>query len=298
MQNDRNQMSDAIPPGPLVSTEWLAAHLDDPRVRIVDVRGKVLPPTDPKPHYLPLPEDYAAAHIPGAVFVDWTRDIIDDSDPVPVQVAPPEQIAALCARLGIGHDTLVVAYDDSFSMFAGRFTWVLRFYGHEGVRVLNGGLVKWRNEGRPVTTEAPTFPPAQFTPRPQPALRRTAEQVLASLGDDTLLIDARNESEFHGRESRAKRGGHIPGAANVFYRDIVSGPDQTYAEPEAIRERFAQAGVDLDALDGREVVAYCNGGVSATPMALGIELVTGKRPAIYDGSWNEWGNDESKPLET
>ncbi|MBC8076715.1 MAG: sulfurtransferase, partial [Chloroflexales bacterium] len=188
---------------------------------------------------------------------------------------------------------------DAFSMFAGRFMWVLRYYGHEGVRVLNGGLVKWRNEGRPLTAEVPTFAPAQFTPRPQPALRRTASQVLATLeSSDTLLIDARNDAEYHGRESRASRGGHIPGAANVFFRDIVTGPDQTYAEPEQIRARFIEAGVDLDALEGREVVAYCNGGVSATPMALGVEIVTGKRPAIYDGSWNEWGNDEAKPLET
>jgi thiosulfate/3-mercaptopyruvate sulfurtransferase len=287
-----------LPAGPLVSTEWLAAHLDDPRVRVVDMRGRVLPPTEPKPHYFARPEDYAADHIPGAVYINWLTDIVDLDDPVPNQVAPPAKIAEIFGGLGIGDDTLVVAYDDAFSMYAGRLLWVLRYYGHERAAILNGGLVKWQAEGRPLSSEVPSYPPATFTPSPQPGLRKTAEQVLGSLGSEaTLLLDARSSKEYHGEESRAARGGHIPGAANVFYRDLVTGPDQTYASAEELRERFAAAGIDLAALDGREVVAYCNGGVSATPVALALELATGRRAALYDGSWNEWGNDESKPLE-
>jgi thiosulfate/3-mercaptopyruvate sulfurtransferase len=286
-----------LPAGPLVSSEWLAANLDHPQLRVVDMRGKVLPPTAPKPHYFARHEEYAAGHIPGAVYIDWTRDIVDLDDPVMVQVAPPEKIARVLGGLGIGDESVVVAYDDAFSMFAGRLLWVLRYYGFEKARILNGGSVKWLAEGRPFTTEAPSHPPATFTPRPQPALRKTADQILAALGSDTLLIDARNAKEFRGEESRAARGGHIPGAVNVFYQGMVDGPDQTYASPEELRERFAAAGVDLAQLDGREVVAYCNGGVSATPAALALEIATGKRAAIYDGSWNEWGNDESKPLE-
>jgi thiosulfate/3-mercaptopyruvate sulfurtransferase len=286
-----------LPEGPLVSTEWLAANLDDPRLRVVDVRGKVLPPTAPKPHYYPRHEDYAAGHIPGAVYVDWTTDIVDLDDPVLVQVAPPEKIARVLGALGIGDDSIVVAYDDWFSMFAGRLLWVLRYYGFEQGRVLNGGFLKWQAEGRPVSAELPRHRPAIFTPRPQPALRKTADQILAALGSDTLLIDARGPKEYHGEESRAARGGHIPGAVNVFYQGLVDGQDQTYASPEELRARFAAAGIDLGSLDEREVVAYCNGGVSATPAALALEIATGKRAAIYDGSWNEWGNDESKPLE-
>ncbi len=286
-----------LPNGPLVSTEWLAANLGHPQLRVVDMRGKVLPPTAPKPHYFPRHEDYAAGHIPGAVYIDWTRDIVDLDDPVQVQVAPPEKIARVLGGLGIGDDSVVVAYDDSFSMFAGRLLWVLRYYGFENARILNGGSVKWLAEGRPFTTEIPNYPPATFTPRPQPQLRKTADQILAALGSDTVLIDARNDKEFRGEESRAARGGHIPGAVNVFYQSLVSGPNQTYASPEELRERFAAAGVDLEGLEDREVVAYCNGGVSATPAALALEIVTGKRVALYDGSWNEWGNDESKPLE-
>jgi thiosulfate/3-mercaptopyruvate sulfurtransferase len=214
-----------------------------------------------------------------------------------VQVAPPEKIARVLGGLGIGDDSVVVAYDDAFSMFAGRLLWVLRYYGFENARILNGGSVKWLAEERPFITEVPSYPPATFTPRPQPALRKTAEQILASLGSDTLLIDARNTKEYQGEESRAVRGGHIPGAVNVFYQSMVDGPDQTYASPEELRERFAAAGINLAQLEDREVVAYCNGGVSATPAALALEIATGKRAAIYDGSWNEWGNDETKPLE-
>lgn len=285
-----------LPAGPLVSTEWLAAHLDHPRLRIVDIRGKVLPPTEPKPHYFARHDDYAAGHIPGAVYIDWTRDIVDLDDPVLVQVAPPEKIARVLGNLGIGDDSIVVIYDDWFSMFAGRLLWVLRYYGFENGRILNGGMLKWQAEGRPVGDSAPSYPPAVFTPRPQPGLRKTADQVLAVLGGDTLLIDARSEREYRGEESRAARGGHIPGAVNIFYQSLLDGPDQTYASPEELRARFTAAGIDLDGLEEREVVAYCNGGVSATPAALALEIATGKRAAIYDGSWNEWGNDESKPL--
>lgn len=286
-----------LPEGPLVSTEWLAANLADPRLRVVDVRGRVLPPTDPKPHYFARPEDYAAGHIPGASFVDWTRDIVDLDDPVPAQVAPPEKIARVLGALGIGDDSVVVAYDDWYSMYAGRLLWVLRYYGFERGRVLNGGLLRWQAEGRPVTAEVPRHPPAVFTPRPQPHLRKTADQVLAALGTDTLLIDARGPKEYRGEESRAVRGGHIPGAVNVFYQSLVDGEDQTYASPEELRARFAAAGIELGGLEEREVVAYCNGGVSATPAALALEIATGRRAALYDGSWNEWGNDETKPLE-
>jgi thiosulfate/3-mercaptopyruvate sulfurtransferase len=286
-----------LPAGPLVSTEWLAANLEDPQLRVVDMRGKVLPPTAPKPHYYARPEDYAAGHIPGAVYIDWTRDIVDLDDPVPTQVAPPEKIAALLGGLGIGDDSAVVIYDDWYSMFAGRLLWVLRYYGFERARILNGGSLKWLAEGRPFSSEVPSNPPAVFTPRPRPELRKTADQILAALGSDTLLLDARNAKEYRGEESRAVRGGHIPGAVNIFYQSLVDGPDHTYASPEELRERFAAAGVDLEHLEDREVVAYCNGGVSATPAALALEIATGKRAALYDGSWNEWGNDESKPLE-
>ncbi|RRR74458.1 MAG: sulfurtransferase [Candidatus Viridilinea halotolerans] len=287
----------SLPSGPLVSSDWLAAHLDHPQLRIVDMRGTVLPPTDPKPHYAARHEDYAASHLPGAIYLDWTHDIVDLDDPVLVQVAPPAKIAQVLGGAGIGDESIVVAYDDWFSMFAGRLLWVLRYYGFEHVRILDGGLLKWQAEGRPMSSALPTYPAATLTPRPQPALRKTADAILAALDSPMLLLDARNAKEFHGEESRAGRGGHIPGAHNIFYQSLLSAEDHTYASPEELRTRFSAAGIPLEDLAEREVVAYCNGGVSATPVALALELATGKRVALYDGSWNEWGNDFTKPLE-
>lgn len=286
-----------LPAGPLVSSAWLAEHLGHPQLRVVDMRGTVLPPTAPKPHYFGRREDYLTSHIPGAVYLDWTTDIVDLDDPVLVQVAPPDKIARVLGQLGIGDDTVVVAYDDWYSMFAGRLLWVLRYYGFEQARILNGGMLTWQAEARPLTAEVPTYAPTTFTPRPRPELRKSADQILAALGSETLLLDARSAKEYRGEESRAVRGGHIPGAVNVFYQSLLNAEDHTYADPEALRERFSAAGIDLASLDQRDVVAYCNGGVSATPAALALELATGKRVALYDGSWNEWGNDASKPLE-
>ncbi|MCZ7571458.1 MAG: sulfurtransferase [Ardenticatenaceae bacterium] len=286
-----------LPPGPLVSTGWLADHLDDPRVRVVDIRGKVLPPEEPKPHYFPKREEYEVGHIPGAVFVDWTADIIDPDDPVPVQVAPPERYAALMSALGIGDDTVVVAYDDYYSAFAGRLLWTLRYYGHDVARVLDGGWPKWVAEGRPLSCEIPTYPPATFTPRPRPELRRTADEVLAALQRGGVVIDARQPAEYEGELSRATRGGHIPGARNLYYRRLASGEYNTFASPEALRAVLAGTGLDPNVPPG-EVVAYCNGGVSATVIMLGLELAGLPGTVIYDGSWNEWGNDPNRPLVT
>ncbi|HYN89725.1 MAG TPA: sulfurtransferase [Ardenticatenaceae bacterium] len=286
-----------VPAGPLVTTEWLAERLGDPRVRIVDIRGKVLPPDAPKPHYFPKREEYEDAHIPGAVFVDWTRDIVDLDDPVPVQIAPPEKFAATMGALGIGDDTLIVAYDDYFSAFAGRLLWALRYYGHDAARVLDGGWKKWVAEGRPVSREEAASPPATFTPRPRPELRRTAEEVTAALQRGAAVIDARQPAEYEGRLSRAARGGHIPGARNLFYRRLAAGEHGAFAPPEALRQGLAEAGLD-PAAPPDELVVYCNGGVSATVTMLGLELAGLRGAAVYDGSWNEWGNDLERPVAT
>ncbi len=284
-----------LPAGPLVTTEWLAAHLGAPGLRVVDMRGEVLPPTAPKPHYFGRREWYEQGHIPSAVYVDWTQDIVDLSDPVPSQVAGPAAYAALMGRLGIGDDTLVVAYDTTVPFFAARLLWTLRYYGHANVRVLDGGISKWQAEGRPTDMRESVFPAAVFTARPQPALRRTVDQVLAQLDGGGLLIDARTPAEFRGEESRAKRGGHIPGAQNVFHGRFVRGPHKTFAPADELRAEFAAAGVDVDQADEQTVV-YCNGGVSALVTALALELAGGPQAAVYDGSWNEWGSRDDLPL--
>jgi thiosulfate/3-mercaptopyruvate sulfurtransferase len=283
-----------LPDGAVVSTEWLAAHLNDPQLHVVDVRGKVLPPGS-SPRYLPKRADYDASHVPGAVFVDWTRDIVDVDDPVPAQIARPEAFARRMGELGVGDDAVVVAYDDYDHAFAGRLAWALRYYGHDGVRVLDGGWSRWIAEGRPVTPDVPRPAPAHFTPRTRDALRRTADQVERALEDPAvLLIDARPAEQYVGTMSAAARSGHIPGARNVPYARLVDATGRFLPESELSRV-FAEAGIDVRHLP-REIVVYCNGGVTCTVPLNALRMLGRDDVAVFDGSWNEWGNDPGRPI--
>lgn len=281
----------------LVSTEWLAAKLGDDRVCVVDVRGKVLPPGN-KPRYLPKREEYDESHVPGAVFVDWTRDIVDPNDPVPVQVAQGDAFAATMQSFGIGDDVLVVAYDDYDHAFAGRFAWALRYYGHDAVRLLDGGWTRWTREGRPTTREIPRRTPASFTARPRRALRRSADEVARDLSrSGVLLIDARASEQYEGKVSAAGRAGHIPGARNVHYARLVDKDTGRFLDRDALARAFADAGIDVAKLP-RDVVVYCNGGVTCTVALNALRMLGRDDVAVYDGSWNEWGPDESRPIKT
>lgn len=285
----------------LAQTGWLAAHLDDPDLRIVDMRGYVrstdLGPGHQSAAYVGAPEEYAEGHIPNAIYLDWTRDIVDPDDSVQVQVAPPERFAAALAQRGIGDEHLVVAYDaHPTSQFATRLWWALRYYGHERAMVLDGGLAKWQREGRPLTTEAPTFPPATFTPRAQPAWRASGEAVLAALGDPAVrLADARDEAQYSGATRRDEgRAGHIPGAVNLP-RELLVDPATGLFRPDAeLRDAFTRAGV----APHERVIAYCNGGVAATNILFGLALTGHDKLTNYDGSWNEWGVRRDWPVET
>ncbi|MFW5748018.1 MAG: sulfurtransferase [Chloroflexota bacterium] len=279
----------------LVSTEWLQDHLGAPDLRLLDIRGRVLPAGEPPPHYFAHRAEYDAAHIPGALFVDWTTDITDPDSPQGMQIAQPEAFAALMSRLGIGADTAVVAYDDAGGMFAARLWWALRYYGHEAVAVLDGGWPKWQAEGRSTTADIPQVSPTTFTPRVQPALRFSVDAVQSALNNPAVrLLDVRSPEEYDGIDSRAVRSGRIPGAVNLP-RGTVLNPDGTVPGPQVLRDRLQTAGITQH--HDMTLVTYCNAGVSASYVMLALARAGLTNLAVYDGSWKEWANDETRPIE-
>jgi len=278
----------------LVSTAWLAEHLSAPNLRVVDIRGHVLPATEPPPHYFNHYADYLISHIPNAVFIDWVHEITDPADPRHAQIAPPERFAAAMQRAGIGDQTFVVAYDDAGGMFAARLWWALNYYGHSQVAVLDGGWQRWIAETRPVSAELPHVAPTVFTARPDPNWYRDGARVLAALHAQARLVDMRSPEEFRGEASRAARKGHIPRAVNQPRRDLLA-EDGTLLPPEALREKFAALGITDES---NEVIFYCNAGVSASFGLLALRAAGIQAPAaVYDGSWKDWGNDPEKPIE-
>lgn len=283
----------------LVETAWLAEHLQDPQVRIVDMRGYVRTIERnglPDAEYVGAREEYEQGHIPRAVYIDWSRDIVDPDDRVEAQIAPPERFAQLLERLGIGDQHLVVAYDSHpASQFATRLWWALNYYGHPGVVVLNGGLPKWQREQRPLETHISAYPPATFTPRVQPQLRATAEEVLSYLNKNGItLIDARDAGQYTGKVIRGEgRPGHIPGALNIPREELIDPTDGTFRSNEELTRVFAVAGVQPD----EHIVAYCNGGVAATSVLFSLAMLGYPRLTNYDGSWNEWGKRQDLPTE-
>jgi thiosulfate/3-mercaptopyruvate sulfurtransferase len=279
----------------LVTTEWLAAHLTDPNIRVIDIRGKVMPPTAPEPHYISHREDYDRSHIPGAQFVVWNRDITDPDSFYHAQIAKPERFAAKMSALGIDAETFVVAYDDAGSFLAARLWWALNYYGHEKVAVVDGGWGKWVAENHPVTDAVPTTEPAQFIAQPRPDIYRSGADVLASLSDPHIhLVDMRTKGEFEGQAARAKRKGHIPGASNQPRAELLTANGELLP-PDQLRAKFAAAGVDENT---PQVVFYCNSGASASFGLLAMRVAGIKSPAaVYDASWREWGNDDTTPVE-
>lgn len=271
----------------LVSTQWLADHLNDDNLRVMDIRGHVIPASEPPPHYFSHRAEYEQDHIPGAVFVDWVRDITDPDSPNGTQIAKPAVYARLMSRLGVGPETMVIAYDDANGMFAARLWWSLHHYGHKQVAVLDGGWDKWIAEDRPVTAAIPEIAPANFTPFPNSAIRRTIEEVATS---NAQLLDVRSADEFAGKISRVQRAGHIPGAINLPRKSLLNA-DGTLQSVDNLHQRFASLDPE------REVIVYCNAGVSASYGMLALLQAGFTQVAVYDGSWKEWGSDESRPIE-
>ena len=283
----------------LVETSWLAKHLQDPDLRIVDMRGYVRTVEKDgiqEAHYVGARDEYEQSHIPGAVYIDWTRDIVDLDDIIKAQIALSEQFAQVMGRIGIGDQHLVVAYDaHPASQFATRLWWALKYYGHNKVVVLNGGFPKWQRENLPLNTSIPTYPYATFTPVLQPELRATAVDVLNLLGQpDVALIDARDRGQYSGQVVRKPgRPGHIPGSINIPREELMDPTTGTFRSNEELKQVFAKAHV----LPEQRIVAYCNGGVAATSVLFTLAMLGYPSLTNYDGSWNEWGERQDLPVE-
>ncbi len=283
----------------LAEPAWLQEHLHDPQLRIVDMRGVVRTierEGRQEALYEGARDEYLQGHIPGALYIDWTTDIVDPFSEVKAQVAPPERFAEVLGQMGIGDGHLVIAYDaHPASQFATRLWWALTYYGHREVRVLNGGFPRWLREGRPVDTGLPDYAPAIFTPRVQPELRATAEDVLAALGTEGVrLVDARDVGQYSGRlVSHPGRAGHIPGAINIPREELVDPQTGEFRSDEELARTFARAGVRPE----ERVIAYCNGGVAATVVLFSLALLGHPHLTNYDGSWNEWGVRADLPTE-
>jgi thiosulfate/3-mercaptopyruvate sulfurtransferase len=283
----------------LVETSWLAEHLHNYDLRIVDMRGYVRTVEKDgiqEAQYEGARDEYGQSHIPGSVYIDWTRDIVNPDDTIKAQIATAEQFAQMMSRIGIGDQHLVVAYDaHPASQFATRLWWALKYYGHDKVVVLNGGFPKWQRENLPLNSTITDYPPSTFTPDVQPQLRATAEDVLAFLGrQDVALVDAREQGQYSGTLVRKPgRPGHIPGALNIPREELMDPMTGTFRSNEELEQVFAKGHV----MPEQRIVAYCNGGVAATSVLFTLAVVGYPSITNYDGSWNEWGVRQDLPVE-
>ena len=270
----------------LVETDWVADHLGDDSIRIVEVDEN--------------PALYAEAHIPGAIGFDWKEDL---QDPVRRDFLDAEAFGELMGSRGISNDHTVVLYGDRNNWFAAYTYWYFRYYGHDKVKLMNGPREKWIDEGRETTTEMPSYEPTTFTAKePDDSIRARRDEVAAALGTSTALVDVRSPQEFSGEliamtgyeQEGAQRGGHIPGAASVPWAKAV-GEDGTFLPADELRSLYTDAGVIGN---GEPVIAYCRiGERSAHTWFVLSELLGTDDVKNYDGSWTEWGNLVDVPIE-
>ena len=272
----------------LVTTEWLAAHLDAPDIVVVD-GSSYLPAHRRKGH-----EEYLAAHIPGAVFFDVDA-ISDKTTTLPHMLPTPEAFSSAMRQLGIGDGATIVVYDGLGLFSAARVWWTFRIFGVRDVYVLDGGFPKWKAEGRPLEFGEIKRTPRHFTARFNPAAVADMSAVKTILADKSAqVVDARSAERFAGTAPEPRPGlpsGHMPGAFNLPYAEIIE--DGRLVEPGRIAAAFAKAGIDTD----KPIVTSCGSGLTAAILLLGLDAI-GKPPqSLYDGSWTEWAAQPGAAIE-
>ena len=279
----------------LVSTGWLAEHPGDADLRVFDVTVHLRPSTSGPYSIESGRADYEAGHVPGAGFLDLANDLSDSDSSLAFTMPSIDRFARALGEAGVGPQTRLVAYTTSSPMWATRLWWMLRASGFDNAAVLDGGLAKWRAEGRPLETGDRRYPPDQLTLSPRGDAWADKDAVLAAIGDGAVCTINALSPGVHSGEAAMNYGrkGHIKGSHNVPYAALLR-EDGTWRADEDLRALFE----DIGALGRGRVICYCGGGISATMDALALTRLGHGSVAVYDGSMSEWTRDPDLPMET
>jgi thiosulfate/3-mercaptopyruvate sulfurtransferase len=269
-----------VRPEMLVTTEWLAAHLDDPGIRIIDMRRTLA--------------EFEAGHVPKAVHL--ANDEIRDAGAPPTFLPTQAEFESLMGRLGVSNTTRVIAYDERGGIYAARLWWILNHFGHANVALLDGGWVKWNAERRPTTTDAPKPAAATFRAKPDPRWVATADDVKAAIGRrGTRIVDARTQAEIEGRELRGiRRGGYIASSVPLYWEDLLDPATKAFKPAAELERMFKERGL----APSDEIITYCQIGMRASVDLFALHLMGYDKLRNYYGSWEEWGNRDDTPIET